>query len=104
MIVRMLVMLFCCIVFPISALLFAHKRVCGKQRADTNLAIENFNFQSFPSVVIIFVVPIILPVIAIGHENPPIINWTAVRTLLYHVIILLIGKGTHGLSQWKAAQ
>ena len=34
------------IVLSISALLFAHKRVCGKQRADTNLAIENFNFQS----------------------------------------------------------
>ncbi len=33
-------------IFPISALLFTHKRVCGKQRADTNLAIENFNFQS----------------------------------------------------------
>jgi len=35
--------------FSISALFSAHKRVCGKQRADTNLAIENFNFQSFLS-------------------------------------------------------
>ena len=28
-------------------LLKTHKRVCGKQHADTNLAIENFNFQSY---------------------------------------------------------
>jgi hypothetical protein len=29
---------------PISALLFAHKRLCGKQRADTNRRVKNLFF------------------------------------------------------------
>ena len=33
-----------CIIILISALLFAHKRLCGKQRADTNRRVKN-NFS-----------------------------------------------------------